>query len=109
MSGTWESFDMGGPRRIPSRPGVYVAQINGMTIYVGQSIDLRARIATYRIRNGFDGEIITPWGKFPRTDSVVIKFKVSRRMGDWAMWEIRLIHKLKPKFNSTFAKMNRAA
>lgn len=31
---------------------------------------------------------------------VVLKIKRSRRRGDWAMQEIRLIHRLRPEFNS---------
>jgi excinuclease UvrABC nuclease subunit len=106
---TWKSFDPLKPALIPANAGVYVLFLDGVPVYVGQSNNLRARIYFHKFRYGYAKDIITPWGAFSDDCKFVIKCKVSRRLGDWAMWEIRLIHKLKPKFNTTYAKIKRAA
>lgn len=84
---------------LPSLPGVYVVILDGRAIYVGQSENIRLRfISQHRVKR--TGNIVkTPWGELPVKDTLRIKFKISRRMGDWAMWEVRLIKRLRPEFN----------
>lgn len=83
----------------PDEAGCYVIYFDGAIGYIGQSVCLSTRISQYRIhRNIFGGkEWVTPWGSF---DSVVIKFKLGRRYGDWLMREARLIRRLKPPMNT---------
>lgn len=108
MPGAWHEIDIVragllGTPDIPDQPGVYVVYFGGRPVYVGQSNNLRARIARHNIRLGYARNIITPWGDVHEDEGVTAKIKVSRRLGDWAMWEIRLIHRLQPKFNKTFS------
>lgn len=84
--------------RFPHAPGVYVVFGDGQLLYVGSSTDLYKRIVhghCIGVR-GYGGLITTPWGKFK---NVCIKCRVSKRYGDWAMREVRLIHRLNPPFN----------
>src|SRR5690349_19063400 len=92
---------------VPAKPGVYVFYVGGEVSYVGQSANLRNRISQHNVRPGFARNTITPWGTFPDTVSVGLKIRVSRRFGDWAMWELRLIKRLRPLFNGTFVNKRR--
>jgi excinuclease UvrABC nuclease subunit len=87
---------------IPAAAGVYVIYFGEEIVYIGQSNNMRARFARHNVRYGYWREIITPWGEISADISVTAKIRISRRYGDWAMWELRLIHRLKPKFNGTF-------
>jgi excinuclease UvrABC nuclease subunit len=89
----------------PALPGVYVIFVNGQVAYVGSSMNMRARFVGHKFRFGFARNIHTPWGSFPDTspggsDAVTCKFRTSRRLGDWLMWEFRLIRRLQPIFNA---------
>ena len=108
-SSQWISCNPCRPSTLPIGAGVYVVLIDGKPVYVGQSQRLRARFYEHQFRHGFGKEIITPWGDFSNAQSIVVKCKESRRMGDWAMWEIRLIHRLKPMFNKTHLKLQRVS
>ena len=85
----------------PARPGVYAIFVGGTVVYVGSSLNMKARFVGHRFRYGYARNIITPWGDFPDdgASSVTCKFRVSRRLGDWLMWEFRLIRRLQPMFN----------
>lgn len=54
-------------------------------MYIGSGRDLAARLS----RHGL-------------TDQQRVKVKLSRRFGDWLMWEARLIRRLKPIRNTNF-------
>ena len=99
----WVTASMPYDAALPAAPGVYVVFYDSEPVYVGQSNNLRVRVARHNIRFGYARNIITPWGDFPDTTKVTLRFRVSRRLGDWAMWEIRLISRLHPRFNSTFS------
>ncbi len=94
---------------LPRCPGVYVICFNGKPVYVGQSIDLAGRLSSYKFRYGYAKNIHTPWGSIPDDIRVTAKAKQSRRLGDWAMWEIRLIKRLSPEYNSHRVTRRRAA
>lgn len=84
---------------LPSKPCVYAVYFDGRLVYIGQTNNLMNRFSSGRFRHGYENEIITPWGEIPGGTVVTIKAKYSERYGDWAMWEIRLIHRLQPEFN----------
>lgn len=98
--GRWVAFDPIYPRSLPRAPGVYVISLDGVAVYVGQSADIRGRLGAHNIRPGYGGELITPWGSISPAPAIQGRAKISRRFGDWAMWELRLIRRLQPKFNS---------
>ncbi len=97
--GRWTKFDPLSLRPIPAKPGVYVFIINGEVVYVGQTANLRLRIANHKIRYGYARNVYTPWGQYHDWSKIVCKVKISKRYGDWAMWELRLIKRLRPTFN----------
>lgn len=102
MSG-WLRCDpsMFGHRVIPRAPGVYVIFHAGRPIYVGQSTDLRTRVLSYNFRPGYSRVVLTPWGPLDDDGSFHCRYRVSRKRGDWLMWEFRLIVRLKPQFNKS--------
>lgn len=96
----WTEIQVTRPWTIPDRPGVYVIFYDGEVVYIGQSNNIRSRFYRHQFELGYANNIKTPWGMFP--DKITCKVKVSKRRGDWAMWEIRLIHRLKPRHNQRF-------
>ena len=85
-------------KNTPASPGCYAIYINGRLSYVGSTTNLRARawchVAQTRPVLFYD----EPARHAPRL-RVVVKVKLSRRFGDWLMWEARLIHRLNPPRN----------
>lgn len=98
---TWESFSWpsSAGQALPREPGVYAVYFNGTLSYIGQTVDLRNRFSEHRFRHGYAKNIVTPWGDYPDDTTIVIKFSRSRRYGDWAMRELRLIRRLLPRLN----------
>ena len=82
---------------LPLCGGCYAIYLGGVLSYIGSSVCLRNRVAHYGIELSIDGqEKITPWGRF---DDVTVKYRPTRKYGDWAMVELRLIRRLKPPLN----------
>jgi excinuclease UvrABC nuclease subunit len=97
--GKWLAVDPFRKWALPSLPGVYVVFIEGRVAYVGQSSNIRTRFTEHNFEHGYGHDLHTPWGDFHKDTSVTMKIKLSRRLGDWTMWEVRLIATLKPYFN----------
>jgi excinuclease UvrABC nuclease subunit len=93
---------------LPRCAGVYVLYIDNELVYVGQSVDICNRFSEHSIRYGYAQNIITPWGDYPSSARIQVKVKRSKRLGDWAMDEIRLIHRLQPRFNRQHKRRKRA-
>lgn len=101
--GMWTEYDLmtlQSRSALPASAGVYVIYFNGRPVYVGQSANVKARLNGYRFRYGYGKNIHTPWCEVCHTTPITAKVKQSRRLGDWAMWEIRLIARLQPQFNT---------
>lgn len=84
---------------LPQRPAVYAIYFDGQLKYIGQSNNIANRFSGRAMRYGFARNIHTPWGEFKDTTSIVVKYHHGWRRGDWAMREIRLIHRVRPEFN----------
>lgn len=95
---SWEKRDLPA-RALPNVPAVYAVFIDGSLVYVGQTVDLRNRFSEHNIRYGYARILITPWCDVPETAVLSLRFSRSRKYGDWAMRELRLIRRLKPRFN----------
>lgn len=104
----WLNFNVMG-RDLPVVAGTYVIYFDGDLVYVGSSRNVRNRFSEHKFRPGFARNIITPWQDVPDTTKITIKVKPSRRLGDWAMDEIRLIHRLRPLFNTHHMGRKKAA
>ena len=85
--------------QLPRSAGVYAIYFNGRLVYVGQSCDIANRFSEHRFRYSYANTISTPWTELPSDAVITVKVKASRRLGDWAMWEIRLIARLRPLYN----------
>lgn len=79
---TYERFDI-----MPRWPCCYVVYRDGELVYVGQTENIVSRIRQHRAKKPY-------W--FRDGKKLVIKVKLSRRYGQWAMDELRLIRKLRP-------------
>lgn len=101
----WRFFDIT-PRSspLPRVAGVYAVYFDGRLVYVGQSADIANRFSEHKFRHGYGPVIHTPWCDVPNTTRITVKVKPSRRLGDWAMWEIRLIRRLKPLYNQHYRR-----
>jgi excinuclease UvrABC nuclease subunit len=85
---------------LPDTAGCYAIYCDGHLVYVGQSTNVRQRIAAHRIgRARYSNWFTTTWGSFR---SVVVKVRRSHRLGDWLMHEYRLIRRLNPTFNRRY-------
>lgn len=101
MSRKWISIDfLEAKEKLPTIPCCYVLYFNGAMKYIGSTNNLRNRFSGHSIRYGYWNEIITPWGDFDIPVTITMKYKESRRYGDWLMTEARLIRRLQPQFNS---------
>lgn len=100
----WAVLDPMSPDQWPCVAGVYAIYFDERIVYIGQSTNLCARMTRHSLKYGYARNIHTPWGEIPDSVKVTAKVKRSRVIGDWAMWEIRLINRLKPLGNSTYKK-----
>jgi hypothetical protein len=82
--------------RIPAQPACYAVYMDGALAYVGQSRNLRSRIAAHHLRDGYANNFHTPWGS---CRALLVKARFSDKFGDWAMRELRLIKRLRPPQN----------
>jgi excinuclease UvrABC nuclease subunit len=85
------------PRRTSQGAGCYAFFMNDRLVYVGSSQNLQRRLMDYLIAPSYSSGISTPWGF---CDRVEVRWKESRRYGDWLMWEARLIKRLRPPMNT---------
>lgn len=84
---------------LPHCAGVYAIYFDDYLKYIGSSKNIASRVGQHRIRYGYGKNIHTPWADICSNTVITIKVKPSIKMGQWAMDEIRLIHKLRPEFN----------
>jgi excinuclease UvrABC nuclease subunit len=105
----WVSIEATSWHGLPPQPGVYVIFFDREPVYVGQSNNLRVRFARHAFRYGYAKNIHTPWGAIDDSIKVTCRYRLSRRYGDWAMWELRLIKTLQPRLNKVHLSRDRAA
>lgn len=80
--GKWNIF--------PTSPACYVIYVNSRLVYVGQSMNIRKRMV---------GHYCRPTCVWMKEKQIVMKYRLSRKYGDWAMVELRLIRRLQPNLN----------
>jgi len=97
----WQSINLMEQRnKLPNAPATYVIYFDGDMVYIGSSKDIRNRFSGHAFRYNYGKEIITPWQEIPNTVAITLKYKTTKKIGEWSMREIRLIYRLKPLFNS---------
>jgi excinuclease UvrABC nuclease subunit len=92
----WHDFD---PESVdlPQVPACYAIYVDGEVSYVGQTDNLAKRMSGHGIQPArYSALTETPWGAFRNVRG---KYRVSQRYGDWAMVELRLLRRLRPRFN----------
>lgn len=93
----WTTIDFVSDLYFQNAPGVYAIYIDGVLVYIGSTNNIKSRMCQHQICLArYSNSVVTPWGYF--TD-VKIKIRRSQCFGDWAMIELRLIRKLRPRFN----------
>ena len=93
----WRSFSPVQPCNLPPEPACYVLLLDGVAVYVGQTVNLRTRFYKHAIRPVGEEEYSSGWGVL--RGYLTMKVRFGARYGDWAMREARLINKLSPRFN----------
>lgn len=80
------------------RPACYAIYIDGELAYIGQTTNFRYRMESGHRMNWarYSNAVTTRWGIFRE---VKVKAHFGVRFGDWAMREVRLITRLKPRLN----------
>ena len=97
----WESYELMNERRkMPSTAGVYAVYFSNDLVYIGSTNNLRNRFSGHAFRYGYGRNIITPWQDLEDDVTVTVKYKQTKKLGEWAMREVRLIHRLRPLFNT---------
>jgi hypothetical protein len=100
----WRELDIsGGVFDAPRVGGCYAIYVNNVLSYIGQASDLRIRLVKHLSENRYSDSYRTPWGTFAFRE-VRVKVKLSKHYGDWAMWELRLLRRVRPPFNRLFLK-----
>ena len=101
----WQTFNLyPNKQELPIKSCVYGVYFDDDLVYIGQTKNLRNRFNEHRFRYSYGKTIITPWQEVDSDVEISIKVRFSERYGDWAMWEIRLIRKINPLFNSHYKK-----
>ncbi|MFM7203725.1 MAG: excinuclease ABC subunit UvrC [Myxococcota bacterium] len=81
--------------KLPSSPGVYIMKDKeGVVIYVGKAINLRARVRTYF--NGGDGRLHV---RYLMAEVADVEFSLAQTEREALILEDTLIKKFKPRFN----------
>jgi len=81
---------------LPKLPGVYVFMDGSTPLYIGSTCNLRTRLKQH-VSNGWHASLYSS-GWFDHKQTYLhdfrLKVKISRRWGDWLMWEARLLKKV---------------
>lgn len=103
----WVTFDLqAGQCTFPRKPACYAIYLDGDLSYIGQASDLAVRMSSHGLRLGYGNSVMTKWGAFA---SVMVKARFASTLGDWAMREVRLIHRLQPRLNCVGSVRGRGA
>jgi excinuclease UvrABC nuclease subunit len=95
----WVKFEYTHHVSVPNSvngPGCYVFYLDDRLVYVGSTSNFRSRMSTHARscrHNMFVNRFETTWGP---CQHFYIKWKPSRKFGDWLMYEARLIKRLQP-------------
>lgn len=81
----------------PKGAACYAIYLDGLLTYVGSTENLRVRVGNHVKIPRYSALFDTPWG---RARCVTVKFRPSRKYGDWVMHELRLIRRLQPTGNT---------
>jgi excinuclease UvrABC nuclease subunit len=84
---------------LPRVSACYAVYFNGVLQYIGSTVDLRNRFSEHAFRYGYARCMRTPWGDVDAETVVTVKYRPSRKYGDWLMVEARLIRRLQPAYN----------
>lgn len=85
--------------KLPITPAVYAIYFDDDLVYIGSSNNIRNRFSGHAFRYGYAKNIVTPWQELPISVVITMKYRTVKKIGEWAMREIRLITRLRPFFN----------
>jgi excinuclease UvrABC nuclease subunit len=102
----WIRFGRGGRGDFPSLPCCYAIYADGELVYIGQTVDLKSRMANHVVWNGTQEQAGKKrWG---HASVLIVKARFSDRLGDWLMREARLISRIKPSGNTKLLHLRAA-
>lgn len=91
----WRRFNPRDSTTLPKGAGVYVVHLHGRAIYIGSSTTL-----SHRYRQHIHGLRYSEEKNWPAIMGLKGKYFSSKKFGDWAMIELRLVRRLRPDFNT---------
>lgn len=105
MPSRWETVTLDQLTKVPQLPAVYVFFDGKEVLYIGQSVDLRARFVQHLRDSGLkDTGKKHSLHKILSTSHakgrVSVKFKVCSDPGEYLGLEVKLIHRLRPPCNT---------
>lgn len=85
---------------LPAKPGVYVIYSGKRIVYIGSSKNINNRLKdhVYQKDRG-NAHYARASRDISTLDVMVVKYKLSKKHGDWLMFEARLINRLRPPWN----------
>jgi excinuclease UvrABC nuclease subunit len=86
----WRKYDHDATHLLPQCPIVYAIYSSGSLVYIGSTRNLRKRIRGHKCHN------FKSWGG---AETITVKARRCRKFGEWLMVELRLINRLKPRYN----------
>ena len=90
--------------KLPIVSCCYCIYFDNKLVYIGSTNNLRNRFSGHAFRYGYANNIYTPYGIFPDSTEIKIKYKSIKKYGYWLMLEAQLIRKLQPIFNTKLKK-----
>ena len=108
MSSAWNRINLASiDHRVPLGPACYAIYADGELVYIGQTHNLRKRLDAHGcVVARYSNSFATAWGIFR---GVVVKYRRIDRHGDWAMHELRLIRRLRPRGNRVGCRGRKSA
>lgn len=77
----------------PRCAACYVFIVDNRCVYVGSTVNMNVRMRAHR--NPARDRTPIPW----KHQDILVKYRPSKKYGDWLMLELRLIRRLKPVGN----------
>ena len=100
----WQTISFYKLDSIPANPGVYAIYNESDLVYIGQAVDLLARMRRHRYVVLGTKEPSTRWDKdgleVYERKNLRVKYRLSKKVGEWLSAEFRLVSRLQPLLNT---------
>lgn len=88
----WLKIKSNEVKNLPEGPGVFALYVDDKLVWISQGLNIRQRVKD-GFRHAFYYKKVSPSKCF-------MKVSLSKSLGDWVLRDLRLMHKLAPKWNN---------